>query len=148
MKRFLIVALLVLMVLACASAQTVYYRDQATLQWDPVDVDAAGDPFLPTDVVEYEIYIYDYIAGVIDPQNPAELMHVGTTNIAEILIVFPYRTTWAAGGRTKVTDAGSNVEYSAFAWSYIPTDAGPDGPFLYVPFPTLRSLLGLRDGGM
>lgn len=148
MKRFLVVALLALMVLACASAQTVYYRDQATLQWDPVEVDAAGDPFLPTDVVEYEIFIYDYIAGVADPQSIAELTYIDTTEAAEMLIVFPYRTTWAAGGRTKMTDAGSNVEYSGLAWSYIPTDAGPDGPFLYVPFPTLRSLLGLRDGGM
>ena len=148
MKRIFIIALLALVVLACVPAQTVYYRDQATLQWDPVEVDAAGDPFLPTDTVEYEVYIYDYIVGVVDPQSIAELTYIGTVGAAELLIVFPYRTTWAAGGRTKLTDAGSNIEYSALAWSYIPTDAGVDGPFLYVPFPTLRSLLGLRDGGM
>lgn len=148
MKRLMTALFLVLMVVACASAQTVYYKDQATLQWDPVTVDAAGDPLLPTDVVEYEIYIYDYLQGVADPQSPAELTFVMETPNAEALIVFPYRTTWAAGGRTKVTDEGGNVEYSPFAWSYVATDAGVDGPFLYVPFPTLRAPLNLRDSGM
>lgn len=148
MKRLMTVLFLALMVVACASAQTVYYRDQATLQWDAVTVDAAGDPFLPTDVVEYEVYIYDYVQGVPDPQDAAGLTFVATTLATEALIVFPYRTTWAAGGRTKVTDAGGNVEFSPFAWSYVATDAGVDGPFLYVPFPTLRAPLNLRDSGM
>ena len=148
MKRLISVLILALMVLACASAQTVYYKDQATLQWDPVTVDAAGDPFLPTDVVEYEVYIYDYLQGVPDPQDAAGLTHVATTPATEQLIVFPYRTTWAAGGRTKVTDADSNVAYSPFAWSYVATDAGVAGPFLYVPLPTLRAPLNLRDSGM
>ena len=148
MRRLLTVLFVALMAIACASAQTVYYRDEATLQWDAVSVDAAGDPFLPTDVVEYEIYIYDYIQGVPDPQNVAGLTLIGTTALTEQLIVFPYRTTWAAGGRTKVTDGGGNVEYSPLAWSYIATDAGVAGPFLYVPFPTLRAPLNLRDSGM
>ena len=148
MKRTFLIGLLILAVMACASTQTVYYRDQATLVWDPVTVDAAGDPFLPTDVVEYEVYIYDYITGVIDPQSPVELTLIGPTAATEQLIVFPYRTTWAAGGRTRVTDAGGNVEYSPFAWSYVATDAGVAGPFLYVPLPTLRAPLNLRDSGM
>ena len=66
MKRIVFVLLLALGILACVTAQTVYYKDQATLQWDPVTVDAAGDPFLPTDLVRYEVYIYDYIAGVVE----------------------------------------------------------------------------------
>ena len=148
MKR-LILVLLALALVACASfGQTVYYRDEATLVWDAVTVDAAGDPFLPTDTVEYEVYIYDYLQGVADPQNVAELTLIGTTAGTEQLIVFPYRTTWAAGGRTKVTDAGANVEYSPLAWSYVATDAGADGPFLYVPLPTLRAPLNLRDSEM
>lgn len=148
MKRLVFALTLALLVLACATAQTVYYRDEATLLWDAVEVDAAGDPFLPTDVVEYEVYIYDYIAGVTDPQSPAELTFVALTPLTEALIDFPYRTTWAAGGRTKVTDAGGNVEYSPLAWSYVATDAGAAGPFLYVPLPTLRAPLNLRDSGM
>lgn len=146
-KRTVVVVLLALVVLACASAQTIYYRDQATLQWDAVTVDAAGDPFLPTDAVAYEIYIYDYIQGVANPQDVTQLVSIGTSAATQKLIVFPYRTTWAAGGRTKVTDAGGNIEYSLLAWSYIATDAGIVGPFLYVPLPTLRPPLGLRDSG-
>lgn len=147
MKKSLLALAFLLTVGSLAFAQTVYYRDQATLQWDAVTVDAAGDPFLPTDVVAYEVYIYDYVQGVADPQNPAGLTFVGTTTAPQQLIVFPYRTTWAAGGRTKVTDAGGNIEYSPFAWSYVATDAGIPGPFLYVPLPTLRPPLGLRDSG-
>jgi len=126
----------------------VYYRNEATLQWDAVEVDSAGDPFLPTDIVEYEVYIYDHITGVTDPQDVSYLSFVGITSDTQMLIVFPYRTTWAAGARTKVTDEGGNVEYSNLAWSYISTDAGVDGPFLYVPFPTLRAPLNLRDSGI
>lgn len=147
MRKSLLALAFLLTVGSLVSAQTVYYRDQATLQWDAVTVDASGDPFLATDVVQYEVYIYDYVQGVADPQNPALLTLVGVTAAPQQLIVFPYRTTWAAGGRTKVTDAGGNVEYSPFAWSYVPTDAGIAGPFLYVPIPTLRPPLGLRDAG-
>ena len=148
MRTLFLVLFVALMAVACVTAQTVYYRDQATLQWDPVEVDAAGDPWLPTDVVEYEVYLYDYIAGVLNPQDPAQLTFVMATPLTEALIVFPYRTSWAAGGRTKVTDEGGNVAYSSFAWSYVSTDAGPAGPFLYIPFPTLRAPLNLRDSGM
>jgi hypothetical protein len=148
MKRLMTVLFFALVVLACASSQTVYYKDRATLQWDAVTVDAAGDPFLPTDVVEYEIYIYDHVVGVTNPQDVSQLTLIGTTPATQQLIVFPYRTSWVAGGRTKVTDAGGNVEYSPLAWSDVPTDAGPAGPFLYVPLPTLRAPLNLRDSGM
>lgn len=130
------------------SAQTVLYRDQATLQWDAVTVDAAGDPLLSTDVVSYEVFIYDRISGVASDQNIELLTFVGPAAGTELLIVFPYRTTWAAGVRTKVIDAGGNTDYSLLGWSYVPTDAGPDGPFLYVPTPTLRAPLNLRDSGM
>lgn len=148
MKKLFVLFVLLVGVLSCVTAQTIYYRNQATLQWDAVTVDAEGEPFLPTDVVEYEVYIYDHIVGVADPQNVTLLTSVGTTAAVEQLIVFPYRTTWAAGVRTKVTDAGANVVHSPLAWSYVSTDAGVAGPFLYVPSPTLRAPLNLRDSGM
>jgi len=148
MKRFLLVLLLVLGVIACVGAQMVFYQNEATLLWDPVTTDAQGDPLLPTDVVEYEIYIYDYVEGVTDNQDIAQLTYVGTTTATELLIVFPYRTRWVAGGRCKVTDEGGNVDYSLMAWSDNAIDTGPDGPFLYVPLPRVPSLSGLRDSGM
>ncbi len=144
MKRLLLLA--VLLAAACVlPAQDVYYRDQATLQWDAVTTDAQGDPFLPSDVVEYEVYIYDYVAGVTDPQSTAELIYVGATAACELLVVFPHRTTWAAGVRVRLTDAGANVTYSALAWSYIAEDAV--SPFVYAPSGVPRKPAGLRDGG-
>ena len=148
MKKALLVLLLVLGIVTCASAQMVFYQDEATLLWDPVTTDAQGDPLLPTDVVEYEIYIYDYVEGVVDDQDVAQLTYMGTTSATELLIVFPYRTRWVAGGRTKVTDEGGNVDYSLLAWSTNVVDTGPDGPFLYSPLPRVPSLTGLRDSGM
>jgi hypothetical protein len=148
MKKIAFVLLFILFVSVGVSAQTIYYREQATLIWDAVTVDAAGDPFLSTDTIAYEIYIYDYLQGVTNPQDVAQLILVATTSTTQQVIVFPYRTTWAAGGRTKVTDAGGNIRYSPLAWSYVATDAGANGPFLYVPLPTLRGPLNLRDSGM
>ena len=148
MKRLSIVLFLVFLVVACAGAQMVFYQDQATLMWDPVTTDAQGDPLLPTDTVEYEIYIYDYVEGVADDQDVALLTYVGATSATELLIVFPFRTRWVAGGRTKITDEGGNVDYSLMAWSTNVVDTGPDGPFLYAPLPRVPSPTGLRDSGM
>jgi hypothetical protein len=148
MKKILLVLLLALGITTCVGAQMVFYQDQATLLWDPVTTDASGDPLLPMDTVEYEIYIYDYVAGVLDDQDPAQLTYVGITSDTQLLIVFPYRTRWVAGGRCKVTDEGGNVDYSLFAWSTNVIDTGPDGPFLYVPLPRVPALGGLRDSGM
>lgn len=145
MKRLLIGLVLLALLATAGTCQDVLYRTEATLQWDAVTVDGAGDPFLPTDVVEYEVYIYDYIAGVVDPQSTAELTYMGDTAVAELLIVFPHRTTWAAGVRVRLTDAGSNVTYSAFAWSYITGDA--ISPFVYAPSGTPAKPAALRDSG-
>ena len=148
MKRSVLALVLLLVGLAAHGQPLVYYQSQATLAWNAVTVDAAGDPFIPTDVVAYEIYIYDAIAHTaLNPQTAEYLVLVGTTAATQQLIVFPYRTTWIAGGRTRVTDAGGNVKYSPWAWSNIATDAGPSGPFSYVPLPTLRPPSGLRDAG-
>jgi hypothetical protein len=148
MKRFLLVALLVLVAMG-VSCQTVYYKSQATLQWDTVTQDVDGNPFLPTDVVQYDVFIYDYVAGVADPQNPALLTFVATTLSLEQLIVFPHRTTWAAGVRVRLTDAGTNVSYSPIAWSYIVADADVVlGPFVYSPLGGPKKPQGLQDKGM
>ena len=148
MKKLLVVGLFVLVAMSL-SCQTIYYKSQATLQWDAVTLDADGNPFLPTDVVRYEVYIYDYVTGVVDPQNVAQLQYMGVTALLEQLIVFPYRTTWAAGVRVKLTDAGANVSYSPIAWSYIVADADVVlGPFVYSPLGGPAKPQGLQDSGM
>ena len=144
-----LIVFVLLLVAALAGAQTVLYRDQATLQWDAVTTDAQGNPLLPTDVISYEVYIYDYTIGVADPQNVVLLTFVAVMPTLEQLIVFPYRTVWAAGVRTRLVDAGANVSYSALAWSYIPADADMiAGPFTYVPSGTPVRPGDLRDSGI
>ena len=141
--------LVLLLVAFAACGQTVVYKSQATLQWDAVTQDAAGNPLLPTDVVEYEVYIYDYTVGVADPQIVGNLIAVGTTAALEQLIVFPYRSEWAAGVRTKLTDSGANVSYSALAWSYIIADADViAGPFVYSPQGGPKKPKDLKDSEM
>jgi hypothetical protein len=148
MKRFLLVALLVLVSLS-AQCQTVVYKSQATLQWDAVAADATGQPLLATDNVAYQVYIYNYTLGVADSQNVAQLVYVGTTSALEQLIVFPSRAVWAAGVRVRLTDAGANVSYSSIAWSYIVADADVlAGPFVYSPSGLPGKPKDLRDKGM
>lgn len=119
MKRLLFVAALVLGVLACAGAQTVVYKSQATLAWDAPASTTDGHPFLPGDALTYEVYIYNYTVGVADPQNTALLTFVAETPNLEQLIVFPYRAVWAAGVRCRLVDANGTISYSAIAWSYL-----------------------------
>jgi len=148
MKRaWLMLCLLLVAFAACG--QTVVYKSEATLAWDAVTLDTAGDPLLPTDVVDYEVYVYDYTVGVADPQDVGQLTCIGTTAALEQLIVFPHRTVWAAGVRVRLTDGGSNVSYSALAWSYIEADAdGVTGPFWYSPSGLPQKPAALRDSGM
>ena len=148
MKKLMVVVLFVLVAFSL-SCQTIVYKTQATLQWDAVTVDAEGEPLLPTDVVQYDVFIYDYIAGVADAQNVTLLTFVATTLNTEQLIVFPHRTTWAAGVRVRLSDAGGNISYSTVAWSYIVADADEvAGPFVYSPLGGPSKPSGLKDSGM
>jgi hypothetical protein len=132
-----------------ASCQTVVYKSQATLQWEAVTVDSTGAPFLPTDTVSYQVYIYNYTLGVADPQNIAQLTYIATTSGLEQLIVFPSRAVWAAGVRVRLSDAGGNVSYSAISWSYVIADADVvAGPFVYSPSGLPAKPLGLQDSGI
>jgi len=148
MKRFALVLVLMFFALA-AQCQTVVYKSQATLQWDAVTVDSAGQPLLPTDTVTYQVYIYNYTLGVADPQNVALLTYIDTTTALEQLIVFPSRAVWAAGVRVRLSDAGGNVSYSPIAWSYVVADADVvAGPFVYSPSGLPGKPPRLRDKGM
>ena len=146
MKKLLILSLLFVTFFACA--QTVVYKSQATLQWSAVTKDSTGAAFLPTDVVTYDVYIYNYTVGVADPQNVAQLTFIANTAALERLIVFPSRAVWAAGVRTKLTDGGGTVSYSPLAWSYIVADADVvAGPFVYSPSGLPTKPKTLKDKG-
>lgn len=132
-----------------ACAQTVVYKSQATLQWAAVTKDSTGAAFLPTDVITYEVYIFNYTVGVADPQNVSQLTFIANTAALERLIVFPSRAVWAAGVRVRLTDGGGNISYSAIAWSYVIADADVvAGPFLYSPSGLPRKPGVLKDKGM
>lgn len=146
MKKIFLVFAILFIVGVTACGQQVYYKNEATLQWDAVITDADGNPLLLGDILTYEVYIYDYNIGVADPQSTTGLTFINETAAVEQLIVFPHRTTWAAGVRTKLVDGDTNVTYSLLAWSYIPEDADlVSGPFLYSPFGTPTKPTDLRD---
>lgn len=148
MKRLSLIFLALLVVACASSAQTIYYMDEATLQWDAVTTDVDGTPWLPSDVVEYEVYTWDMGGPAPNPDSVAGWNYVGVTTAVELLIVFEHRTEWAVAVRLKVTDAGSNERYSTLAWSGNPDDCQGGVPFFYTPLPGLDRPTALRDSGM
>ena len=147
MKRLLVFALLVGLV-ACVSAQDVFYETNPTLMWDAVTLDDQGNPFLPTDVIEYEVYLFDHSLGDVTVQPVASLTLFELTALTESVLTFPYRATWDVAVRTRHTDAGANVVYSAFGYSTVLEDTAV-GPFSYVPLLIWIPLApsALRDSG-
>lgn len=147
MKRLLILALL--LVASLGFAQQVYYESTPTLEWDAVTSDIDGNPFLPTDSVEYEVLAWDMSQGDITLQPVEALSALGTTATTDLQLSFPYRTEWAVAVRTKHTDGGGNVTYSNPAYSVVTEDTAV-GPFWYSPvllwLPSRPA--GLRDSGM
>lgn len=148
MKRALLILAALALVACVGGAQEILYRDQATLMWDAVTADSNGDPLLPEDVLEYEVFIYDS-ALTINDQIIANLLFVGTTSATELLIVFPERRNWYAGVRTKITTGEPITSYSAIAWSY-DVAAVALLPFLYQPLGGVTPAVpdNLRDSGM
>ena len=150
MRRILTAALLLAVALGCVTAQeTVYYESTPTLAWDAVTSDADGNPFLPGDTVEYEVYLWDYDGGDPTVQLLTALTYYGVTAATELQLAFPYRASWVVAVRTRHTDGGATVTYSGLAYSTVIGDTAT-GPFAYIPvliwLPSRP--VGLRDTGM
>ena len=147
MKKILVFIFLAIVAFT-ACAQTVIYKAQGILQWDAPTTDSQGNPFLPSDILTYDVYIYNYTIGVADPQNVSLLTFIASTSMLEQLIVFPSRAVWAAGVRVMLTDSGGNISYSPIAWSYIVADADMvAGPFVYSPSGLPTKPTHLKDKG-
>jgi hypothetical protein len=131
MRRILLVFLTLIAISCAGFAQEILYRDTATFMWDAITVDMNGDPLLPTDVVEYDVWIDD--GSAIDNQDPLQLSYIGRTALTELLITFPTRVTWAAGVQAIVTPVGGPAVYSPIAWSTEAIPVTQTGPFYYVP---------------
>ena len=133
MKKLCFLALFALVALAC-TAQTIQYRDTATLDWDVVSqaqvqvgIDGNGEPIVEdVQTIEYEIVrelfpIADRTVGT----------SLGTTSLITLDIVVPNDAlTYAFGVRTIYTTITSTVVYSTINWSDVNGLATPF-PFLY-----------------
>ena len=149
MKRLFIV-LLTLVALSCAAQEYVYYESTPTLEWDAVTSDDNGDAFLPGDVVEYEVYLFDAALGDITTQTVDALTYLATVSGTSTQLSFTYRSEWAVAVRTRHTDGGGNVALSGFAYSVVAEDTALGVPFVYAPvlqWVPLRPA-ALRDSGM
>lgn len=149
MKRLLIAALLIAVALGCAAQETIYYESTPTLAWDAVTTDSEGNPFLAGDVVEYEVYLWDYSQGDPTVQPVTALTYFGVTELTELALSFPYRSDWVVAVRVQHTDGGGTVTYSGLAYSTVQEDVAVS-PFVYVPTLIWAPMdpTGLRDTGM
>jgi len=153
MKKILFLLAVMLIAVSCfAQVDTVHYIDSATLAWSAVTTDSEGEPLLDTDVVTYDVYLYN-AADTLDDQNPAEISLVGNTADLEMPIDFTgmARAMYYAGVRVVVEDGQGTVTASDIAWSYDPVATDPIQPFAYIPLGgvlVLPAPTGLREAGM
>lgn len=154
MRRAILMAVVAFVAASACFAQVdqIHYRENATLAWDAITTDFEGQPLLATDVVTYEVYLYDS-ALTLDDQNPALLISVGEVALPEVQIDFTglARRMYYAGVRAKVIDGAGGMTVSNIAWSYDPVATNPTTPFGYIPLGGVLVLplpSGLRDAGM
>lgn len=113
-KRWIMVAVLVLLMTGIAFAQTWHTTNQATVEWDAVTTIDNGDPLPAGDTIEYVVYLAN---AITDPNktNPAE---VATITGTSQLITLTAEGSYFVGVKAvrKIAD-GTNVGESAVAWS-------------------------------
>jgi len=120
-----------------AGAQTAYYPTMVA--WDAVT------PELPSDTIEYEVYLWDSAGGDITSQPIESLSVLGTTTEAQIDVVLPHRSEWYMAVRTKATDALGTVAYSPLAYSTVPADCLDGQTFGFIMIlVTVPQIHGLR----
>lgn len=147
MKKLFIILFILVGVFAF-SQETIYYNSTPTLQWDAVTVDGEGNPILPEDTIQYDIYLWDTANGDITIQSIGNLTPFIITSTTQAILNFPYRANWAVAVRTVLTDGELNVEYSGLAYSTEEPPVTALAPFVYVPtLGTLPEPTGLRDSG-
>ena len=139
MKKLVLIGLLVA---ACASAQTVFYKTSATLEWDAVVLKEGGAPLDPGTVIEYEVGRSAMpVADRAMPETP-----LGTVSATSASVTIPVvATSYAYAVRAKATvDGGATTLWSAWAWTDV---EGYPVPFVYRAPSTMppRRPQGLRN---
>lgn len=127
MKRFLLVALLVLFALS-AQCQTTLYRTEADMAWDAVTQGTDGLPFDAGDVLSYQVYRSAVPVGA--RQDPSLYVLLGESALTTYHLTIPAAGKYAYAVRAKLlTDGGATTLYSALSWSDVAGDAL--SPFVY-----------------
>ncbi|ORC37249.1 hypothetical protein B4O97_03405 [Marispirochaeta aestuarii] len=149
MKKILFVLIFTLLLFFAFSQEQVFYNSHPTLEWNAIIEDADGNPFLPGDMIEYEVY--GYPGSDIEVQPIENLTFFGITTATQMQIALYPRVPWYVALRYKHTDGGGNVTYSSLAYSTEEVPVTQDGPFGYFPWQEetdLKKIQGLRDSGM
>ena len=127
MKRFSLVALLVVVALA-AQCQTTLYRTEADFMWDAVTQGSDNLPFDMGDVLTYQVY--RAAAPVGARQDTSLYILLGESATTTYHLVIPATGKYAYAVRAKLlTDGGATTLYSALSWSDVAGDAL--NPFVY-----------------
>ena len=149
MKKTIIISLL-LFLPVFLSAQEIEYNSNPTLLWDYPSVDENGDPWLPEDIISFEVYGWNTANGDITVQPIENLLYFGTTLNAEYVLTFPNRYNWAVAVRARVTDGSGETRESILSYSTVSEDSN-NSPFVYAPvwqaIPLVKPT-GLRDAGI
>ena len=148
MKKILIL-LLLLLPSFLYSQTTIFYKLNPVLSWDTPAGYENGDPFLPEDIISYEVFLWNTALGDIEDQAIENLNYFGTTLNNEITLSFPNRYNWAAAVRIRITDGDENTVVSDLAYTTNAEDVA-NLPFIYAPdIPAiLQKLQNLRDSGI
>lgn len=148
MKKLLI-GLLLLCSTTLFSQEEIFYNSTPTLEWNFEYIDSDGNPLLPEDTVNFELYLWDQNNGEISEQPIDSLTSLGITTDLSYTLSFPYRSTWAVALRAVVIDGDGNTSESDFAYTTIQEDVALN-PFVYAPILIYVPLkpTNLRDSGM
>lgn len=121
MKKLLFLAICMVFIFACVTAQTIHYVTEADISWDAVTELSDGTPIPPEDTVEYEVWLRD-----------TALVETLLTTISTTIyhLVLPGVDTYTVGVSTKRTAQGGEVTYSEINWSDVNGVFTPN-PFVY-----------------
>jgi hypothetical protein len=148
MRKIFILAFLFISFFAY-SQEEIYYNSSPTLEWDYDYLDSDGNPLLPDDTVNFELYLWDQNNGLITEQAIESLTPLSVTTELNYTLSFPYRSTWAVALRAVVIDGDGNISESDFAYTTVQEDVSLN-PFVYAPILIYVPLppRNLRDSGM
>lgn len=114
-------------VLAAGWAEAVEWKalNQATVEWEAVSANEAGDPLPAGDTVKYRVYLAN---AVTDPDKTNAVL-LGETDQLEYILTLNTEGRFVVGvSAVRYDDAGTELEESAINWSDVNGEATPN-PF-------------------